>query len=557
MNPTERVISVAMDTLIIGSALPGKGAIKAVKGRVKEGIAELKAQPEAGAVRFDNTKPVIELLEVNGVRVSEALKGDIRTTLKNLENSVMVKDEVAILKNASELKKLAAKLEDAEVRDALTKYADKLADKPDTYIKVADSAGKSPKRTEDAIKQNREVVEQLGKNKVITKTIPKIEGLEDIKISRTTPEQRKAVFDEINKALKRGTEKRKIEAEKKIREKAKSEQESSALKQKQGKEQKSAELEKEIKRVSEEAKKHTASVGDANRQIREGLKRIKEEKASIKADTKAVTKTVTKLRAAVKQATNTETKTALKQQLQQATETNTALQQQLKLQTETKAALSQALKTKTDVETKLEVATILDQMNKPSPAPAPEPSRFTKPKPEEPVEKPKDIIRTEKVSKERKPEATFKRRLVSKLQPGMVEVADKKRTAAELANAVTWKQGIGYWIVYPDNSAEFSRTKPDGVREVPGPDKNKPGATIQVYKPKPGGRIRQTTGDMGIQDVTISRQGIKPVGIRFKGDRKQQTTNPVKFGKHKSIKKNHVYYTRIGRGDIISREPLQ
>lgn len=134
-------------------------------------------------------------------------------------------------------------------------------------------------------------------------------------------------------------------------------------------------------------------------------------------------------------------------------------------------------------------------------------------------------------------------------------------TAEDYANATTWKQGLGWWIVFPDNTTEFSRHRPEGVKEVPGPDKNKPGSTIQVYKPRGEIRVKTVTGDMGIQDIRIGRQGKRPVSIAFRPDPLRSTHNPVQFGKpkaqFKSRKVGRVYHTRIGRGVLLSREPLR
>lgn len=131
-----------------------------------------------------------------------------------------------------------------------------------------------------------------------------------------------------------------------------------------------------------------------------------------------------------------------------------------------------------------------------------------------------------------------------------------EHTAADRANAVTWKQGIGYWIVYPDKSIEWSKNKPEGVREISGPDKNKPNATIQVFKPQSKARrIVEFDADLGIQDIKVRKKGNRIVNIRFKQDRNRMTSNPVKL-RFKSEKRGKIYHTRVGKGEVISRRPL-
>jgi len=137
-----------------------------------------------------------------------------------------------------------------------------------------------------------------------------------------------------------------------------------------------------------------------------------------------------------------------------------------------------------------------------------------------------------------------------------MESKQSERTAKDRSNAVTWKQGIGYWIVYPDKSTEWSKDKPEGVREIPGPDKNKPNATIQVYKPQgKTKRIIEFDADMGIQDIKVRKSGNKIIDIRFKQDRNRMTSNPVKL-RFKSEKRGKIYHTRVGKGEVISRRPL-
>jgi len=128
-------------------------------------------------------------------------------------------------------------------------------------------------------------------------------------------------------------------------------------------------------------------------------------------------------------------------------------------------------------------------------------------------------------------------------------------TETDMANAVTWKQGLGYWIVYPDKTTEFSISKPVGVKEVPGPDKNKPYATVQIYQPTRKGKVTEFDADMGVQDIKVRKQGKRIVSIKFKSDRNQRTSNPVRLG-YKSKKQGKIYHTKVSKGEVISRKPL-
>jgi hypothetical protein len=499
-------------------------------------------------------------------------------------------------------------------RDKLKKWWELTDEEKEAFNKgLTEQEKKVLKKEADvALKEKGDLANQLEfteSEKKALESIKEKEGLTQVDKETLKKIKEERTLEKFAKELNKEESQKKLVAEKKVAEEFKQRQAAKEKSEAETKAKQEAEKKKteEIVKTKEELrqkiqetqKQKASSLADVNREIREELKRIREQKPELEREIKVKEKEVSKVKEDIKQVTKTETKTQTKTETKTATKTKTKLKEKLKedlkLKLEQKQELEQKLKTllkqktglnqqlknnlSTQTKLSLETDTKLKQVEatkpdvtkedytKKYPEPVIEndklPEDGVKPPPPPPPPPPTDKIikpppppTPEDIDKPPPPPPTDRPPII-KGTPQYISVVGKKRTAAEIANAVTWKQGIGYWIVYPDNSAEFSRTKPDGVREVPGPDKNKPGATIQVYKPKPGGRIRQTTGDMGIQDVTISRQGIKPVGIRFKGDRKQQTNNPVKFGKHRSIKKNHVYYTRIGRGDIISREPLQ
>jgi hypothetical protein len=178
---------------------------------------------------------------------------------------------------------------------------------------------------------------------------------------------------------------------------------------------------------------------------------------------------------------------------------------------------------------------------RPPETPRVEPPRVEPPRPPERPEPPREPIPTENTT--------------SIQSSKKIDNGNNIHTSEDRANAVTWKQGIGYWIVFPDKSVDWSRTKPEGIKEVPGPDKNKPAATIQVYQPTRRGKIQDFDADMGIQDVRVRKQGKRIISIGFKQDRGQRTNNPVRLG-FKSTRQGKIYHTKIGKGEIISRRPL-
>ena len=230
---------------------------------------------------------------------------------------------------------------------------------------------------------------------------------------------------------------------------------------------------------------------------------------------------------------------------------------QTELNTKTVTDTKTLTKTKTDNAHKTKPVLVTD--NKPIPLNDIKPPDVIKPPkiPPPDVVPPPDEIKPPKPPKppgDEPPPPDDKKKWIK--LPGSDKPKDKPiHTAEDRANAVTWKQGIGYWIVYPDKSTEWSKNKPEGVKEVPGPDKNKPKATIQVYQPSKRGKVTTFDADMGIQDVKVRKQGKRILDISFKQDRGQKTTNPVRLG-FKSEKRGKIYHTRISNGEVISRRPL-
>jgi hypothetical protein len=133
-----------------------------------------------------------------------------------------------------------------------------------------------------------------------------------------------------------------------------------------------------------------------------------------------------------------------------------------------------------------------------------------------------------------------------------------EHTPEDYRDAATWKQGIGWWIVFPDKSVEWSKNKPEGVKELPGPGANTPESTIQVYKPRRGGKTVTFNADMGNQDVLVTKTSGRVLNINFRADRRQHTTNPVQLGRQrfKSKRDGRIFRTKIGKGEVISRKPL-
>lgn len=153
--------------------------------------------------------------------------------------------------------------------------------------------------------------------------------------------------------------------------------------------------------------------------------------------------------------------------------------------------------------------------------------------------------------------------------------ASKVRKPEDYKNATTWSQGLGYWTIFQDGSAEFNRHIPEGATVVERPT---PARTIQVIRGRPGGRTREFTADMGIQDIRVVTQSTrpgKPNIIAFRSDRGQRTTSQLRLGRRRepqprpqfpnlkprarfrSERYGRIYRTHIGGGYVLSREKLR
>ncbi len=546
MNNTERAISLAMDTLIIGTALPGRQA----RALAKKGI-KYAYQTETGGFRLDYSKPVINSLEQNGIKVSDNLRVDLNKSLKEIQSSVKFKDLKGIEAEARNLNRLADSIEDPASKKALKEYAQKLANNPKSAVELAKEAGKQPEQIKNSIKTVNDIQKNTELQRVTAKQKPQIQvkerpKVEDFPVKDLKKEaELKAAKDKaLEDAIK--LEKRKkeiIEELRKQKENVKVDPENPPTMEENIELRKKvqAEIVKRLeKRLQESLKKA----------IKEAKAKELELKKQSKLNNKAINGLENKIKVlplnTEKQALQTELAnlTALKNQLkeQTQTQTQTKLALQTKLQEQTKLANQVKTETKTQTQTKTvtQTKTIV---------PAPTSGKTGSPKKSE----------TGSPKKSEKGKLIPGRQRKAILTLGERENKIKsEHTALDRANAVTWKQGLGYWIVYPDKSVEWSKDRPAGVKEVPGPDKNKPKATIQVLKPKAGSKIVEFGADLGIQDIKVRKQGKSILSIRFKQDTRQRTSNPVrlKLKPYHSERQGKIYRTRIGKGELLSRRPL-
>jgi hypothetical protein len=122
---------------------------------------------------------------------------------------------------------------------------------------------------------------------------------------------------------------------------------------------------------------------------------------------------------------------------------------------------------------------------------------------------------------------------------------------------VAWKQGIGYWIRWPEyrdpEDKAFSIEKPKGVLILP--DAKSAFATIQAFGGLPPGKL--PTMAMGFEDVYISGPPAQPSAesgyraMQFKRNRK--AVNRPKTNRTPSGQKVGPYYYKNG---AVSRKPI-
>lgn len=121
-------------------------------------------------------------------------------------------------------------------------------------------------------------------------------------------------------------------------------------------------------------------------------------------------------------------------------------------------------------------------------------------------------------------------------------------TPKEREGAVTWKQGFGWWVVLKDKRAFFIRAKPEGatVIQLTG----EPSKTIQVHK----GRSFSFNADLGITDIRVktpSRTPGKVGAIKFKSDTTQSTHHEIHLGGWRKV--GLLSYKNVPGGTLVSR----
>jgi hypothetical protein len=508
MNPTERAIALAFDTLIIGSALPGKQIASKVGKQVKGTVAEMKAHPEAGFIKLDTSRPLIETLEWNGIKVPEAIKGDLQTNLRNLENAIAVKDTEAIAKEASNLRKLAAELDDVEVRNALDDYAKNLEKNPESSIKLSEAA----KPKEEDIRQNVDTIDKFKKareeelrperketpaSKKVTTQVKERPKIEDYPVKETATSEEKA------KALQKA-----IDEAKKAREEA------TAL------ENRKKEIDVEIKKLKDDLKSEPENPptpkenAELKARVKAEIARRQAEQTKIRQERSRLTSVIRKADAKVKAkllpfvkpspATQTSPQTSTRTQPEAMTQP--ATQTHTKPQTETKTQPATQTETQTEAETKPETRT------------------ETQAKLQTETQTKTDTGRTGLSSQ--RPRERIRKDLPS---PSLTD-KEKRRAIKEAGGAIAFRMGqlnkkdIWHVIVDPYTAKEnyfvvVGRT-PQNASIVRGPKSAYKTAQL-LY----GHNLdRSVRIDAGITDVRLDPIGGKRVRISFTGDPKLQTT---------------------------------
>ena len=116
--------------------------------------------------------------------------------------------------------------------------------------------------------------------------------------------------------------------------------------------------------------------------------------------------------------------------------------------------------------------------------------------------------------------------------------------------------GIGWWVILPDDTSFFTKTKPEGAT-ITKPS-NRPVHTVQSVRGKP----RVVTADLGIVDIKLNRPGTRPGragAISFGADPGRRTKQAVKLGRSnglRSFKVGRIYKTPTRGGTLLSRRPL-
>ena len=393
MTPTQRAVSVAMDTLIIGG-LPTKANIKATGKYLRQSFITLEEAAEGGYIKLDLPTRTAGELKTLG-KIPDVLEADFKIAFRNLQQAISVGDDWAVAQAGKRLRKLAEGIEDVETKKAVMDYANHLVDNAEDIVKTAGEL--KDKVNTNNFKENTKASDELIKLAkqdqqtrptrvtTITKERPKLEDwpvkeesntkerpkLEDWPVKEESkPVEKPKPKEETKPAEPVKTPDKKIEQspaekarEQKIDRKYEelvksnpdkykgSEERVKELQELKKEVQRKGDLER-VKKLDEAIRKHKEAVIENHEQElkwQENIARSKTQTGTqIQTLTKPETKPNTKTGAATKTATLTETAT----QTDTATKTATKTKTETQTQTETKTAIQTKPLTKTKTETK-------------------------------------------------------------------------------------------------------------------------------------------------------------------------------------------------------------
>jgi hypothetical protein len=139
MSNQERVISVAMDTFIIGSILP-KGVLTKIANKAK---SEIGAETVRGRFKpevFNSAKlrnNVLDTVKVNDLNITSYETKRLSNALDDVANAVKRQDKDAVVKAAQNLQERAGVIKDGTTQLTIQNYAKTMEANPDAFISMA------------------------------------------------------------------------------------------------------------------------------------------------------------------------------------------------------------------------------------------------------------------------------------------------------------------------------------------------------------------------------------------------------------------------------------
>lgn len=194
MNNTERAMSLAMDTIIIGTVLPGagKGIVKGVKSIDKTYTRLTGQNAEAGGFRLDPTpgKNLINTIESHGDPLSIDVKNKINEQVIKVQEAgneaIMTKKYGKFTDELENLRKLESEIKNPYAKQAFKNAIDEKLSMPKKTLDFADEVSQGKQGPpEQVIQKNNRFMDDLNDDfKRFTKSSPeKSSGPDVIKTS--------------------------------------------------------------------------------------------------------------------------------------------------------------------------------------------------------------------------------------------------------------------------------------------------------------------------------------------------------------------------------------